>query len=171
METEQTESPRILIFTMTSWNSKVGANTWESLLVDFDNEKLANIYLRDEVPDSKICSKYFCISENRVLKSIFKRRIQTGREVIPQTLSEAEQSQDLLAHNERYAKMEKKRRYSMLLARELCWKLGKWKTKELTTFLQDFKPDIILHSMDGYIHMNLPYFTCEARRKGLRTMR
>lgn len=154
METEQTESPRILIFTMTSWNSRVGANTWESLLVDFDDEKLANIYLRDEIPDSQICSRYFCISENRVVKSIFKRTIQTGCEIVPQPLSEAEQSQDLLAHNKRYAKMKKKRRYSMLLARELCWKLGNWKTKELTTFLQDFKPDIILHSMDGYIHMN-----------------
>ena len=42
----------------------------------------------------------------------------------------------------------------MLLARELCWKLGNWKTKELDAFLDDFKPDIILHAMDGYIHMN-----------------
>ena len=42
----------------------------------------------------------------------------------------------------------------MLLARELVWKLGKWKTKELDAFLDDFKPDVILHSMEGYIHLN-----------------
>ena len=42
----------------------------------------------------------------------------------------------------------------MLLARELLWKLGNWKTKELDAFLDEFKPDIILHGMDGYIHMN-----------------
>ena len=154
MEIEQKAAPRILIFTMTSWNSKVGANTWESLLIGLDCEKLANIYLRDEIPDSHICSKYFCISENRVIKSILKRKIQTGREVAAQPVKDLEPSEDLLAHNERYAKMKKKRRYSMLLARELLWKFGKWKTKELDAFLDEFNPDIILHGMDGYIHMN-----------------
>ena len=154
MGIDKNRLPRILIFTMTSWNSKIGANTWQSLVSHYDSKNLANIYLRDETPDSEICSKYFCISENRVIKSILKRKTQTGKEVIPQPLTDAEQSEDLLAHNERYAKMKKKRRYSMLLARELCWKFGKWKTKELDAFLDEFKPDIILHGMDGYIHMN-----------------
>lgn len=154
MDIGQKKSPRILIFTMTSWSSKVGANTWETLLVHYNSEQLANICLRDEIPDSKVCSKYFCISENRVIKSILKRKTRTGREVVAQPLHKAEQNEDLLAHNARYAKMKKKRRYSMLLARELFWKLGKWKTKELDAFLDEFKPDIILHGMDGYIHMN-----------------
>ena len=154
MKTEQRESPRILIFTITSWNSKVGANTWESLLIGRDCEKMATIYLRDEIPDSTTCSKYFYISENRVIKSVLKRKIKTGQEVIAQPLSETQQSEDLRAHNERYVRMKKKRRWTMLLARELLWILGKWKTKELDEFLDKFKPDIILHSMDGYIHMN-----------------
>ena len=154
MKTEQRESPRILIFTITSWNSKVGANTWESLLIGRDCEKMATIYLRDEIPDSTTCSKYFYISENRVIKSVLKRKIKTGQEVIAQPLSETQQSEDLRAHNERYVRMKKKRRWTMLLARELLWILGKWKTKELDEFLDEFKPDIILHSMDGYIHMN-----------------
>ncbi len=154
MDIVENKPPRILVFTMTSWNSKVGANTWQSLVSHYDSKDIANIYLRDEIPDSQVCSKYFCISENRVIKSIFKRNIQTGKEVMAQPLSEAESSEDLRAHNERYAKMKKKRRYSMLLARELLWKFGKWKTKELDAFLDDFKPDIILHGMDGYIHMN-----------------
>ena len=42
----------------------------------------------------------------------------------------------------------------MLLAREVIWKLGRWHTPELDDFLDSFKPDIILHSMDGYIHLN-----------------
>ena len=154
METTETKKPKILIFTMTSWNSKVGANTWESLVNRYNSEDLANIFLREETPDSKVCSKYFCISENRVIKSILKRKIKTGREVGVKPLVEVEDSEDLQEHNERYAKMKKKRRYYMLLARELCWKFGKWKTKELDAFLDEFKPDVILHGMDGYIHMN-----------------
>lgn len=146
--------PKILVFTVNAWNSIVGDNTWATLLKYYKSENLANIFIRDEIPDSKVCSKYFCISENRVIKSIFKRKIQTGREVTAMPLSKANDNEDLLAHNERYAKMKKKRRYSMLLAREMLWKIGKWKTKELNAFLDEFKPDIILHGMDGYIHMN-----------------
>ena len=40
------------------------------------------------------------------------------------------------------------------MARELVWKFGNWKTAELNAFLDSFKPDIILHSMEGYIHLN-----------------
>lgn len=144
---------KILVFTVPSWNSKVGANSWATLLSQYDSNDIANIYIRDEIPDSDICSRYFNISENKVIKSILKRNFPTGKEVCAQKCEEQNDA-DLQAHNARYQKMKQKRRYSMLLARELVWKLGKWKTKELDAFLDDFKPDIILHSMDGYIHLN-----------------
>lgn len=145
------KNARILVFTVPSWNSKVGANSWAALLREYDSENIANICIREEVPDSDICSRYFCISENRVLKSVFKRNIKTGYEVRSQINKE---SNDLYSHNKRYRQMKKKRRYSMLLARELVWKFGKWKTSELDAFLDSFKPDVILHSMEGYIHLN-----------------
>ena len=43
---------------------------------------------------------------------------------------------------------------TMLLGRELVWMLGKWCTKELDAFLDSFKPDVIVYSMEGYIHLN-----------------
>lgn len=146
-----TPQPKILVITVPSWNSKIGANSWATLLENYDSENIASIYIRDEIPDSEICSRYFCISESKVIKSILKRKIKTGTEV--EAYSQADEKA-LSEHNERYAKFTKKRRYSMLLARELVWKMGKWKTKELDEFLDSFKPDIILHSMEGYIHLN-----------------
>jgi hypothetical protein len=65
-----------------------------------------------------------------------------------------EENHDLTVHNERYKKLQGKRFYPLLLSRELVWKLGKWKSKEFDTFIDSFKPDIILHSMEGYIHLN-----------------
>lgn len=147
----EASKPRILVITVPSWNSRVGANSWAALLEKYDSENVASIYIRDEIPDSPICSRYFCISESKVLKSVLKRKIKTGREVEAYS---KEEDNTLNEHNERYAKFTKKRRYSMLLARELVWKFGKWKTKELNEFLDSFKPDIILHSMEGYIHLN-----------------
>lgn len=144
---------KILVITVPSWNSKVGANSWATFLESYPPENIASIYIRDEIPDSKICSRYFNISENKIIKSILRRSTKTGCEISPCIVSETD-THDLQAHNQRYAKMKKKRRYSMLLARELIWKIGKWRTPELDAFLDNFKPDVILHSMDGYIHLN-----------------
>ena len=144
---------RILVFTVPSWNSMVGEDTWATLLEKYDSSLVANICIRDEIPDSPVCSRYFNISENKIIKSLFNRKIKTGREI--DTLhSTASDNTDLYEHNRRYQKMTVKRRYSMLLLREIIWKFGRWKTKELDDFLDDFKPDIILHSMEGYIHLN-----------------
>lgn len=144
---------KILVITVPSWNSKIGANSWATLLEKYPPENIASIYIRDEIPDSKVCSKYFNISENKVIKSIFRRNVKTGSLITLQNAKTGE-DQDLLVHNQRYVKMKKKRRYSMLLARELIWKVGRWHTPELDSFLESFKPDLILHSMDGYIHLN-----------------
>ena len=144
---------KILVITVPSWNSRVGANSWSALLDGYDPENIASIYIRDEIPDSKVCSRYFNISENKILKSIFHRNIKTGCEVVCENAKDGE-NDDLQVHNQRYVRMKKKRRYSMLLARELVWQLGNWHTPELDLFLDSFNPDVILHSMEGYIHLN-----------------
>ncbi len=149
----EVKCPKILVFTVAAWNSRVGSNTWATLLKKYGSENVANVCIRDEAPDSDVCSRYFAISEGRVIKSILNRKIKTGREVIAENCDN-NNTAELDEHNERYRKMKKNRRYSMLLAREAIWKLGKWKTDELDAFLDDFKPDIILHSMEGYIHLN-----------------
>lgn len=148
------QDTKILVITVPSWNSKVGANSWETLLEGYPPENVASIYIRDEVPDSQTCSQYFNISENKIIKSILHRGMATGHLVTSQSPAGAEDDSDLRAHNQRYAAMKKKRRYSMLLARELIWKVGRWHTPELDAFLDSFRPDVILHSMDGYIHLN-----------------
>ncbi len=147
----EARKPKILVFTVAAWNSKVGSNTWASLLNNYGSENVANICIRDEIPDNPVCSRYFAISENKVIKSIFNRKLKTGKEV---KANQDNSGEDLSEHNVRYQKMKKKRSYAMLLARELIWRLGRWKTKELDEFLDSFKPDIILHSMEGYVHLN-----------------
>ncbi|MBP7508653.1 MAG: hypothetical protein KA807_12605 [Prolixibacteraceae bacterium] len=147
------QNVKILVITVPSWNSKVGANSWATLLEKYPPENIASLYIRDEIPDSKVCSMYFSISENKIIKSIFHRKVKTGSLITLHNISDGD-NQDLLTHNQRYVNMKKKRRYSMLLARELIWKVGRWHTPELDSFLDSFKPDVILHSMDGYIHLN-----------------
>lgn len=138
---------------MSAWNSKVGSDTWPTLVSGLDPDDIANIALRDEHPDNPACNNFFVISENRVLKSIVKRKLKTGRKV-DRCTNKDENIEDLTTHNARYQKMSKRRGFFGLFAREIVWKLGKWKTKELDEFLEEFDPDVVLFSMEGYIHFN-----------------
>ena len=147
-------TPKILILTVESWNSKIGANTFSSLFAGSPREKLANVYIREELPDSEICSRYFQISENKVIRSIFKPRIKTGREVYAGQEMTGDDSKILETTTALYNRNRKKRSFIKLWGREVLWKLGKWKTPELDAFVDSFQPDIVVFGMDGYIHFN-----------------
>ena len=123
---------KILVFTVTAWNSKVGANTWETLLSQYDSVDIANICIRDEIPDSDTCSRYFVVSESKIIKSLLNRKLKTGRELILEEFT-GQINKELVEHEQRYAKHKKNRSYAKLMGRELIWKLGVWKTKELKT--------------------------------------
>lgn len=147
------ENKKILILSISAWNSKVGADTWPTIVSGLDPDNIASLSLREEIPDNPACNNYFVISESKVIQSIFKRKTKTGKRV-ERGETDEKISYDLEAHNARYQKMGQKRSVLGLFARELIWKIGKWKTKELDEFIVSFKPDVILYSMEGYIHLN-----------------
>ncbi|MBR5530285.1 MAG: hypothetical protein IKU63_02100 [Bacteroidaceae bacterium] len=141
----------ILITSIPSWNQKSGANTWATLFERFDSNDLANIYIRPEIPDSTVCSRYFNIREWLVVKSILKRDEITGFVVQKKENNitiELEKEQQKTTH---YSK-NRKRIY--LWMRELAWKLGKWKSKELDSFLIDFNPEVLFFSIESYPYFN-----------------
>lgn len=144
---------RILITSIPSWNQKSGSNTFSTLFKTFDSKDIANIYIRPERPDSIVCSRYFNIREWQVLRSIIKRGEITGSEVIRQD--------DILINNNELVKEQEKTKYYsrnrkkiFLWMRELAWKLGKWQSKELNTFLDDFNPDILVFPIESYFYFN-----------------
>lgn len=144
---------KILVLSVSAWNSNVGMDTWPTLLEGRNPDEVANICLRGEKPDATVCNNYFHISENKVIKSIVKRTLKTGCRV--EQVEQSEQpSVDLIQHNTRYNKMKSHRSFFTLMAREILWMMGKWKSTELYDFITEFSPDIILYSMDGYIHFN-----------------
>jgi len=149
--------PRILICTIDAWNSKLStsdSNTFSSLFSQFDSQDLANLYIRETLPDSNVCSKYFKISEQRVIKSLINPKIQTGKEVVTNTEMTTSERVELAKSTELYSKNRAKRSYFKLFIRELIWFFGRWRSNNLDDFLDDVSPDIVVFSMEGYIHFN-----------------
>ena len=73
---------KILFITMDCWssyNSATTANTFAALFKNYDSSQMASLYLREEIPTSKQCCKFFLISENAVLRSVFKPNTITGK--------------------------------------------------------------------------------------------
>ena len=145
---------KVLVCSVPCWNKKTGSDTFSSLMQGYDIDSIANLYIREGWPDSDVCRNYFEISENAVIKSILKRKTKTGRHIETDAVACKDDDENALATSERYKKHRKNRSYFKLFVREILWKLGKWKTKELDTFLEEFKPDVVFFAMEGYIHFN-----------------
>ena len=146
---------KILIVTMdcfNKYNSATTANTFETLFKNYDSKNLASLYLREEIPSGNACSLYFQISENAVVKSSLKRAIKTGKLFTAGNIEiSSEDKHNINKTKDRYKKYGVKRRWLLLFAREFLWKIGRWKSKELDYFLDEFKPDIIIFGAEGYL--------------------
>lgn len=139
-------SKKILISSIPSWNQATGSNTLSCLFDAFERDQLANIYVCGDVPDSTVCSRYFHIDEMAVVKSVLLRNIKTGEEV------HVTKSVNLPKANGR--KKQMKRTRFKLWMREIAWKLGCWKSKDLNKFLDDIKPEILVFPIESYPYFN-----------------
>lgn len=148
--------PRVLVSTVGQW-SDVGSDTWSMLLSKYDKSKVASLYLRAIKSKSPCCNRYFHIYEERVMRSIFHPSIITGESYY----YSSEDNHDSNDNNElqkkekvRYAKYSKKKTWFGMFARELVWKFGNWKSKELKQFIDDFDPEVLVFPIESYIHLN-----------------
>lgn len=162
--------PKVLISTVDCWNDKIGANTMSSLFDDYNVEKIANIYIRADIPNSQVCERYFQISENNVMKSIFKRNTITGRVF---SGKDENLDEEVIKNKNKeksvYTFFKKYRLWIFLFAREIIWKAGRWKSKELNEFVDDFNPDVLFFPVEGYIHFNRlnEYLIKKSRKKAI----
>jgi len=147
------EKKKVLVCSIPCWNRKTGSDTFSSLMEGYGADRIANLYIRQGLPDSPVCRRYFCISEHAVIKSIVNRKLQTGKQVAPNVEPQMETPEISVVSN-LYQGSGGRRKYLLLLAREILWKLGRWKTKELDRFLDEFQPDTVFFAMEGYMHFN-----------------
>ena len=148
--------PKVLVSSIDVWNTESGSDTFTNLLSGYDSEKIANIYFRSGIPTSEVANSYFFISENAVIKSIFRKDITTGWKTF-----RSGNEKDIVHMND--CKAAEKKQYSFftkhrwvifLFAREVLWKLGAWKSRELDEFIEEFDPDILFCPIESYIHFN-----------------
>lgn len=149
----KTDLPRVLVVSTNAWRDNTGINTLIEFFKCWHADKLAQIYTKAALPKTCVCSRFFRISENTVIKSVLKPWIVAGGRVENEerVLSHEE---DAIAEEKRlYAHAGKKFSTLLSLCRELVWLLGRWKSGELDDFAADFAPDVLFIPIYPTIYM------------------
>lgn len=149
--------PRLLIISRDAWNTTNNTgNTLSNFFSQWDKEKIANIFCRAEMPKNDICEKYYQITELDLLKNIFKKT-KVGRSYNGKQLHI---NPTIIKQEKQIYNFFKIFRFTIFLfAREVLWKISKWRNDNLKLFLTEFSPDIIyMHVYDSfYMHDILKY--------------
>ncbi len=118
--------------------------TFLSLFNQFKKNELMQIYLYPSVPNVDVCKSYFRITDADVLRSVIKRR-HCGFEIFADVRSSGGlfESADT---EKRYNAINRKSSLARRV-RDMVWKLGNWRSKELKNWLKSVKPDVVFYAL------------------------
>lgn len=147
--------PKVLIMSINAWQDHSPNHTLSDIFSWWDKDKLAHIYVRAGLPATNGCNRFLRISENSVIKSVIRRNIKTAK-VVENCLGEPDEKEkaELLREQKRYGKRKKKYSWPNAVLREVVWSLGRWKTKELRRFVDEFDPDVIFLQVHSVVYMS-----------------
>ena len=134
--------PKILIISNNCFSlSTNNGRTLGNFFSGWDKEKIAQFYIKPEIPQKDICANYLCVSDETVL-NIFKRK-----KSIKGIQNALEQSGDSNGQSI-------KRNSFTMIARYWLWSLTSWEKKSgFYKFVDDFAPDAVLLQAGDTPHM------------------
>lgn len=143
---------RILLITSMPWreDNNIG-NSYSNLFGDIDEFEIAHLYCREGLPYNAKVKKYFQITEHRIIKNLFHPSVKTGRSF---EMDASCNSQDCLIQSKMMNKARIMRWELFFILRDLIWFVGRWKTKELYRFVEEFKPDVIFGTLTYMNNVN-----------------
>ena len=147
----EVDSLRILVLSNTPWamDNSFG-NSFSNIFGGMDDVEIANIYCRYGEPNNNIVGKYFQITEKSLLKNLINKNYPSGKVVFNHNQSDVLNSLE----NTLFDRARKQRFQIYFWARDFIWKIGRWKSPELVSFINEFKPDIIFQPLYYSTYLN-----------------
>lgn len=145
--------PKVLVVSTNAWRDNTGINTLIEFFKCWDPERIAQVYTKTALPRTIVCNHFFRISENAVMKSVLKRNSVTGSVVFNEADHLEQDIQAVAREHKMYSSYQGKVREWLAFCREIVWKVGKWKTKELDHFIDEFEADVLFIPIYPTIYM------------------
>lgn len=136
---------RILLLSSELWDDVTnGNNIYTNWFSEFDAE-FANIYLVPGIPNNRICTRYFQITDSMMAKSFIGKK--AGRAFVLKTpdtqFIKGCQFQVEKENVGLYKFLRSNTGEFLRLFRDILWELGRYDKKALKQFIDEFAPDII----------------------------
>lgn len=146
-----TNDMKILIISTTPWSADNSfGNSYDNIFQGFEDIEFANICCSSGKTSSENNIRCFQISEKSLLKNLRNPKFPSGKEI-----SKTESFQPMNEKEKGALNKAKKLRWQILFwARDFIWRIGRWKSKELLDFIDDFKPDIIFQPIYYFSFVN-----------------
>lgn len=154
---------KILTISNTPWNENNSfGNSYSNIFDNFPDVEFANIYCNGGEISAPMVKKGFQITEKMLIKNMLHKESPAGAERdVSGSICEGR-------INESVEKTAKKLRWQIIYwARDMVWKIGRWKSPELLKFIEEYNPDLIFQPVyySSYIndivsyckkHLNVP---------------
>lgn len=145
------QQPKIIVLSHNCF-SEFSANgrTLSAFFRFWDKNKVAQLFVNDELPNSTVCNSFYRITDKDLLNSIIKSQ---------NTSSQLENSSFVGVSNPKKGKetlIEKLKNLKnivpsiLYILRNLLWMSKKWDSKQLNNWIDDFQPDLILLQPGDY---------------------
>lgn len=143
---------KVLVFSSTAWSSDNSfgnsfTNFFEGTPLEF-----ASIYCRPQKPNNPFDMQYFQITEKLLIQNLRNKKKPAGIRVYPQQHNAVELNEK---EQKGFDQARKARWMVLFWARDLLWKIGRWKSKDLHAFLDEVKPDVIFYPIYYPSHLNV----------------
>lgn len=145
---------KILVVSATPWNTNNSfGNSYANIFGGMENCDFANVYCMEGLVNDPTVSRAFKIAPKALLKNLMDGRTATGIEV-PVTAD--------VGTGEHYTDTDKKllhfartHRWKILFwAQNALWRLGRWNSPALQSFVNDFMPDMMFCPIYANPYMN-----------------
>ncbi len=139
------KTPKILVISHNCFSeSTANGRTLSSFFRQWENSRVAQIFVNQEEPNSSVCNSFFRITDKDILSSLFTFK-KAGSD-----LGNFDFIDKSLFKNKGKTFVSKlkiiQRKFPSLLYifRDILWSTGKWRNEKVYDWIDDFQPDLIL---------------------------
>ncbi len=129
------QQPKILVIANNSLSeNNSNGRTLSGFLKGWDKNNIAQIYISGEIPNSKVCDKFYRITDKEVLKGVFNKT-SVRKEIKNIYGNPNSNPQRTISGRKTIIKF---------VMRDMLWGTNVWWNKRLKCWIKNFNPDMIL---------------------------
>ncbi len=145
---------KILVMSASPWNGNNSfGNSFSNIFSGLENVEIANIVcsrLMEPTDEPKVTQSFF-ITTKMLIENLKNPGKKVGTSVYHEPAAKAADNMEKGS----LSKFVKKRRWMIFFwLRDMVWNTGRWKSKELLKFIEDFDPDLIFQPVYFSSYLN-----------------